>query len=363
MEKLLIGLDFGSDSVRAVLVTENGEQLATSVHEYARWAQGKYCDPAANRFRQHPLDYLEGTEAVIRSVLEGVDSSRVAGIAIDTTGSTPCAVDRAGTPLALNPEFADDPDAMFLLWKDHTAIAEAARINEYAANWGGPDYRLYEGGIYSSEWFWSKILHVLRNNVRVREAAFSWVEHCDWITGELAGRTDPVTMTRSRCAAGHKAMWHASWGGLPSEEFLRGVDPLLAGLRGRLYTETMTADVPVGTLSPKWAARLGLSTEVVIGGSALDCHFGAVGAQLQPGELTVRSFPAWWGWKRGSPPSATSTPGSAACSDTRAKYHFRRWRRRLPRSPPAAPALSHWTGSTDGALPTPIPTSAARSSD
>lgn len=285
MEKLLIGLDFGSDSVRAVLVAANGEQLATSVHEYARWAQGKYCDPAANQFRQHPLDYLEGTEAVIRNVLKGVDATRVAGIAIDTTGSTPCAVDRDGTPLALKPEFADDPDAMFLLWKDHTAIAEAARINEYAANWGGTDYRLYEGGIYSSEWFWSKILHVLRNNARVREAAFSWVEHCDWITGELAGRTDPVTMPRSRCAAGHKAMWHASWGGLPSEEFLAGVDPLLAGLRERLYTETSTADVPVGTLSPKWAARLGLSPEVVIGGSAFDCHFGAVGAQIASGEL------------------------------------------------------------------------------
>ena len=126
---------------------------------------------------------------------------------------------------------------------------------------------------------------MLRNNARVREAAFSWVEHCDWITGELAGRTDPVTMTRSRCAAGHKAMWHASWGGLPPEEFLSGIDPLLAGLRERLYTETVTADVPVGTLSPKWAEKLGLSTRVVIGGSAFDCHFGAVGAQIRPGEL------------------------------------------------------------------------------
>ena len=179
MEKLLIGLDFGSDSVRAVLVTENGEQLATSVHEYARWAEGKYCDPAGNRFRQHPLDYLEGTEAVIRKVLEGVDSSRVAGIAIDTTGSTPCAVDRSGTPLALTPEFADDPDAMFLLWKDHTAINEAARINEYAANWGGTDFRLYEGGIYSSEWFWSKILHVLKKELSGGETALCIVNRSD----------------------------------------------------------------------------------------------------------------------------------------------------------------------------------------
>ena len=285
MEKLLIGLDFGSDSVRSVLVTENGEQLATCVHNYARWAEGRYCDAANNRFRQHPLDYLEGVEAVIKGVLKGQDASRVAGIAIDTTGSTPCAVDRDGTPLALKPEFADNPNAMFILWKDHTAIAEAARINEYAASWGGTDFRIYEGGIYSSEWFWSKILHTLKVDPEVRAAAYSWVEHCDWITGELAGRTEPLTMVRSRCAAGHKAMWHASWGGLPSEEFLAGVDPLLAGLRDRLYTETCTADVPVGTLSPKWAAKLGLSTDVVIGGSAFDCHFGAVGAQIQPYEL------------------------------------------------------------------------------
>lgn len=215
MEKLLIGLDFGSDSVRSVLVTENGEQLATCVHNYARWAEGRYCDAANNRFRQHPLDYLEGVEAVIKGALKGQDASRVAGIAIDTTGSTPCAVDRDGTPLALKPEFADNPNAMFILWKDHTAIAEAARINEYAASWGGTDFRIYEGGIYSSEWFWSKILHTLKADPEVRAAAYSWVEHCDWITGELAGRTEPLTMVRSRCAAGHKAMWHASWGGCP----------------------------------------------------------------------------------------------------------------------------------------------------
>ena len=144
---------------------------------------------------------------------------------------------------------------------------------------------MYEGGIYSSEWFWSKILHTLKVDASVREAAFSWVEHCDWIAGELCGRTDPLTMSRSRCAAGHKALWHASWGGLPPEEFLAGVDPLLAGLRSRLYTDTDTADVPVGTLSAKWAAKLGLPESVVVSGTAFDCHFGAVGAQIQPYEL------------------------------------------------------------------------------
>ncbi len=286
MSKLLIGIDFGSDSVRAVLIgAETGETLASHVHNYRRWAEGLYCDAANNQFRQHPLDYLEGIESVVRSVLKGVDPTRVAGIGIDTTGSTPCAVDREGTPLALRSEFAENPNAMFILWKDHTAIAEAARINEYAKSHGGVDYTMYEGGIYSSEWFWSKILHTLRTDPAVREAAFSWVEHCDWITGELCGRTDPLTMTRSRCAAGHKAMWHESWGGLPPESFLTGVDPLLAGLRARLYTETSTAEVPVGTLSPKWAAKLGLPESVVVSGSAFDCHFGAVGAQIAPYEL------------------------------------------------------------------------------
>ena len=286
MSKLLIGIDFGSDSVRAVLIgAENGETLATHVHHYRRWADGLYCDAANSRFRQHPLDYLEGIEIVIREVVRGIDPARIAGIGIDTTGSTPCAVDRDGTPLALKPEFADNPNAMFILWKDHTAIAEAARINEYAKSHGGVDYTMYEGGIYSSEWFWSKILHTLRTDPAVREAAFSWVEHCDWITGELCGRSDPLTMSRSRCAAGHKAMWHESWGGLPPESFLAGVDPLLAGLRARLYTETRTADVPVGTLSRKWAEKLGLPETVTVSGSAFDCHFGAVGAQIAPYEL------------------------------------------------------------------------------
>ncbi len=286
MEKLLIGVDFGSDSVRAVLIgAESGETFASCVHAYSRWAEGRYCDAANSRFRQHPLDYLEGIETTVRGVLASVDASRVAGIGIDTTGSTPCAVDRAGTPLALLPEFHENPNAMFLLWKDHTAVAEAERINEYAKNHGGIDYTMYEGGSYSSEWFWSKILYVLKQDTAVRAAAFSWVEHCDWIAGELCGRTEPLSMTRSRCAAGHKAMWHASWGGLPPEEFLVGVDPLLKGLRSRLYTETSTAEIPVGTLSPKWAQKLGLSERVVVAGAAIDCHFGAVGAQIQPYEL------------------------------------------------------------------------------
>lgn len=289
MKSYGIGLDFGSDSVRALLVdAADGRELATAVAPYPRWARGEYCVPEQHQFRQHPLDYLECLEKVVQSVLAAVPPevrANVRGLGIDTTGSTPCAVDENGTPLALLAEFSAEPDAMFVLWKDHTAAAEADRINEFARTWGGTDYTRYEGGIYSSEWFWSKILHILRRNPAVRRAAHSWVEHCDWMVAELVGETRPGKIRRSRCAAGHKAMWHASWGGLPPEEFLAGIDPLLAGLRDRLYTETVTADTRAGILSDRWAAKLGLPPGVAVAAGGFDAHFGAVGAGITPGTL------------------------------------------------------------------------------
>ena len=177
-------------------------------------------------------------------------------ISVDTTGSTPVAVDKNGTPLALRPEFAENPNAMFVLWKDHTATAEAEEINTLARSWGGVDYTKFEGGIYSSEWFWAKILHVLREDPAVRAAAYSWVEHCDWIPALLTGITGPAEMKRSRCAAGHKAMWHAQFDGLPSEDFLTKLDPILSGLRSHLYRETYTCEVKAGNLTVEWAKRL-----------------------------------------------------------------------------------------------------------
>ncbi|MBQ6473412.1 MAG: ribulokinase [Victivallales bacterium] len=282
--RLLIGLDFGSDSVRALLCDEHGKQLSSAVSYYRRWADGLYCDASENRFRHHPLDYLESMEEVLKGVLKSADPGCVAGIALDATGSTPVAVNQDGCPLALLPGL-EEPDAMFLLWKDHSSIEEAARINEVAANWPGIDYRMYEGGRYSSEWFWSKLLHVLRHSEAVRQQAFSFVELCDWATGALCDNINPLTMARSRCAAGHKALWHASWGGLPPEDFLSAIDPMLAGFRSRLYTETRTADLPAGKIAPKWAAKLGLPENVVIGGSALDGHTGTIGAEIGPGDL------------------------------------------------------------------------------
>ncbi len=285
-EKYTIGLDYGTDSVRALIVnTSTGQEVATSVYYYPRWKEGKFCNPSENRFRQHPLDYLGGLEETVKQALSGVSKEvreNIAAISVDTTGSTPIAVNRAGIPLSLLPEFADDPDAMFVLWKDHTAVAEADEINELARSWGGVDYTKFEGGIYSSEWFWAKILHVIRSNAKVREAAFSWVEHCDWIPAVLTAKTDPLKMIRSRCAAGHKAMWHKDFGGLPAEEFLVKLDPLLKGVRERLFSETYECDYRVGTLSPEWAAKLGLSENVAVGAGSFDAHLGAVGGEVRP---------------------------------------------------------------------------------
>jgi L-ribulokinase len=285
----VIGVDYGTDSVRSVLVDAlNGKTVSSAVFEYPRWKKGLYCDPAKNRFRQHPLDYIEGLEKTIKACMAKVPAgarSAVRGISVDTTGSTPVAVDRAGAPLALNPAFAKNPNAMFVLWKDHTAVEEADEINRIAKTWGGTDFTRYEGGVYSSEWFWSKILHILREDPAVAAAAFSWVEHCDWISALLTGKTDPLAIKRSRCAAGHKAMWHASWNGLPSEDFLSAVDPKLSGLRERLFNLTFTSDVRIGNLSKDWAVRLGLSENVAVGVGAFDAHMGAVGAEIEPYQL------------------------------------------------------------------------------
>lgn len=289
MKKYTIGMDFGSDSVRALLVdTATGEELATAVHYYARWKDGKYCDPSKSKFRQHPLDYIEGIETTVKSVLAQVDESvakNVVGIGVDTTGSTPVAVDKTGTPLALLNGFEENPNAMFVLWKDHTGIKEADEINALCKKWD-IDYSQYEGGIYSSEWFWSKILHVSRADKSVYEAAHSWVEHCDWVPFLLTGGTDVSQMKRSRCAAGHKALWHESFGGLPPNDFFVALDPLLDGLTDRLFKETYTSDVSVGTLSPEWANKLGLSTNVEVAVGAFDCHMGAVGVNIEPYFLT-----------------------------------------------------------------------------
>jgi len=287
MEKnYVIGVDYGTDSVRSVIIdTANGAEIAAAVFYYPRWKAGLYCNPAQNQFRQHPLDYTEGLEATITECLKKAPhgtAQYIRGISVDTTGSTPVAVNQQGVPLALTEECADDPDGMFILWKDHTSVAEAEAINHTARSWGGVDFTQYVGGVYSSEWFWAKLLHVIRHNKTVRTHAYSWVEHCDWISACLTGNTDPIALKRSRCAAGHKAMWHKNFGGLPSNEFLVKIDPLLDGLTKRLFNNTYTSNEKMGTLSSAWASKLGLSPNVVIGVGAFDAHMGAVGGGIAP---------------------------------------------------------------------------------
>jgi len=281
----VIGIDFGSDSVRSILVdSSNGEELGSSIHYYRRWKDGLYCDAVNNRFRQHPMDYIEGIEATIKGCIKEAGehtAQYVKGISVDTTGSTPVAVDKQGTPLALTPEFEENPNAMFVLWKDHTATAEADEINRLAKN-SEIDYTQYVGGIYSSEWFWAKILKVSRDDAAVSKAAYTWVEHCDWVPYLLTGGSDVTKMKISRCAAGHKAMWHELWGGLPPNDYFARLDPLLDGLVDRMYKQTNTSDEVAGMLSQEWAERLGLSEEVTVGVGAFDAHMGAVGGQIQP---------------------------------------------------------------------------------
>jgi L-ribulokinase len=283
------GVDFGTDSVRTIIVNAaSGEELAADVFHYPRWKQQLYCNPRKNQFRQHPLDYIEGLETTIKNCVARVGpqvASRIRALSVDTTGSTPVATDRHGTPLSLLPGFEENPDAMFVLWKDHTAVAEAAEINAHSDRFE-TNYLHFVGGIYSSEWFWAKLLHILRSDELVRANAYSFVEHCDWIPFLLTGGNDVHQMKRSVCAAGHKILWAREWGGLPPNEFFAMLDPLLDGFTGRLFQDTHDSSEAAGTISPEWAARLGLPDTVVIGVGAYDAHMGAVGGQIEPYHLS-----------------------------------------------------------------------------
>jgi L-ribulokinase len=288
-ENFVIGVDYGTDSVRSLIVNAlNGVEVASSVFTYPRWRDNLGCDPGRNQFRQHPLDYVEGLETTIKDCLAKAGESvrkNCRAISVDTTGSSPVAVDEKGQPLAMDSSFRDNPNAMFVLWKDHTATREASEINEHAKKFP-VNYLGYVGGIYSSEWFWAKLLHVLRADEKVRKACFSWVEHCDWIPFLLTGGAHVMQMKRGVCSAGHKALWAKEFGGLPPDDFFSSLDPLLKGFTGRLFKDTYTADQPAGRLSTEWATRLGLGTDVIVGVGAFDAHMGAVGGQIEPYHLS-----------------------------------------------------------------------------
>jgi L-ribulokinase len=288
-EAFVIGVDYGTDSVRSIIVNaRNGAEVASAVFYYPRWKDGLYCNPSQNIFRQHPLDYLEGLEHTIKACIKTAGTSvakNIKAISVDTTGSTPVAVDKTGTALALLPGFETNPNAMFVLWKDHSSVNEAAALNRHAAKFE-TNYLQFVGGIYSSEWFWAKLLHILRVDEAVRNECFSWVEHCDWIPFVLCGGKDIATMKRGVCSAGHKALWAEAFGGLPPDSFFADWDPLLKGFTSRLFTDTFTADKAAGIISPAWCQKLGLPATTVIGVGAFDAHMGAVGGQIEAYHLS-----------------------------------------------------------------------------
>jgi len=288
-EAFVIGIDYGTDSVRAVIIdSKNGAEISSSLFYYPRWKDGLYCNPSLNQFRQHPKDYIEGLEQTITSCLKKAGpeaAANIRAISIDTTGSTPVAVDKTGTPLSLLPGFENNPNAMFVLWKDHTAVNEATAINEHAKKFD-TNYLQFVGGIYSSEWFWAKLLHILKEDENVRQRCYSWVEHCDWIPFVLTGGRNISAMRRGVCSAGHKALWAEEFGGLPPDNFFSSLSPLLKGFTDRLFQKTYTADQAAGYLSKEWAEKLGVSVDVVVGVGAFDAHMGAVGGQIEPYHLS-----------------------------------------------------------------------------
>jgi L-ribulokinase len=293
MGKYVLGLDFGTNSCRAIVIrVSDGNELAGDVFAYPSGTEGVIVDAAdPNLARQNPADYLRGMETTVPAVLQkvrNVDStfspSDVIGIGVDTTGSSPLPVDASGQPLCFDKRFAQNPAAMVWLWKDHTSYAEAAQLTAKAGE-THPEYLAKIGGTYSSEWFWSKILHCKNTSPDVYNAAASWVEICDWIPAALTGELAPPTIKRSVCAAGHKAMYSSSWNGLPDGSYLDSVSPGLGKLRERLYGKAYTAEQPAGTLSPEWAKKLGLPEQVVVAVGAFDAHMGAVGSGISEGTL------------------------------------------------------------------------------
>ena len=287
-QSYVIGVDFGTDSARALLVdSANGEVLGSATSSFKRWKEGLYCDPKQSQFRQHPLDYIESLEACLKGCLANANEeikANVLAISIDATGSTPVAIDRHGQPLALSAEFSENPNAMFFLWKDHSSIKEVEEINQKAQDFE-TNYLSYCGGAYSSEWFWSKLLHMARTDEEVYNATHSWLEQSDWLPYLLTGNQDAQLLKRNVCAAGHKALWAQELGGYPPLEYFTHLDPKLERIYHSIHKEVYTADELVGNLSKEWADKLGLKTDVLICVGAIDAHVGAIGAQIQPGYM------------------------------------------------------------------------------
>jgi L-ribulokinase len=288
-----LGFDYGTNSVRALLVNPaDGAELGTGVFNYPTGEAGVIYDASDPHLaRQNPLDYLAGLKASLDLALAAAQAqypefsaANVIGIGVDTTGSSPIPVDSHNRALAAQAKFANNPAAQCWLWKDHTSYAEAAEITALARQYR-PQYVAKCGNTYSSEWWWSKILHCLHTSPEVFDAAYSWVELADWVPSVLAGVTSPLSIKRGACAAGHKAFYSADWNGLPDKEFLSLLDPRLATLRDRLYNVACDASVPAGALSDEWAGILGLTADIPIAMGQFDVHYGAIGSGVEEGVL------------------------------------------------------------------------------
>ena len=280
MKDFVIGLDYGTDSARAVLVNAHtGEQIAEAVHNYTRWSRGEFCDALESRFRQHPLDYIEALKSVLHGVLDSNQdiAPYVRAISVDTTASTPCLTDENLQPLSLKEQYKDNPDAMFVLWKDHTGVAEAAAIEQACHN-SQTDYTQVSGYHYSAECFWAKVMHLLATNSDMRRDARSVIECSDFICATLTGTTDPKVARMGHCNAAQKMFWSEDWGGFPPESFFEALDPALVPILRTLNANKYTCDKPYGKISSALAAELGLSCDVVIGCGNVDSHQGAIGA-------------------------------------------------------------------------------------
>jgi L-ribulokinase len=287
-----IGIDYGTNSVRAIVVrSSDGAEIGSHVYDYPSGHQGILLDPADhNLARQHPGDYIEGLKASVVGAIadagktEGFSADQVVGLGVDSTGSSPIPVDEKNVPLALKDTFKGNLNAECWLWKDHTSIEEAGHLTEIAGS-SRPEYLAKIGGTYSSEWFWAKVWHCLNVDAAVFDAAYSWVELCDFVPAVLCGITDPKALKRGICAAGHKALYCDDWNGLPDKDFLSSLDPKLADLRDRLYDSAHDASVPAGTLSPEWAEKLGLTEGIVVAIGEFDVHYGAIGCGVDEGTL------------------------------------------------------------------------------
>ena len=293
MNKYTIGLDYGTNSCRALIVDiDDGTELASSVFLYPSGENGIILDSSdPNLARQNPKDYLDGISATILGAIQkakknnpSFNSFNIVGIGVDTTGSSPIPVDKQGNPLSFSEKFKNNPNAMCWLWRDHTSFKEAQQITHLAEKIR-PEYLAKIGGTYSSEWYWSKILHCKNIDPEIFNEAYSFVELCDYIPAVLTGEINPDKIKRSVCAAGHKAMYSSDWEGLPDEDFIQQLDSKLLNLRKNLFKKVYTSETEAGKLSAYWSKKLQLKEGISVAVGAFDAHMGAVGAGVKEGTL------------------------------------------------------------------------------